>query len=413
MPKIGIDHRCRWRESSALRSGLMGSTMQDQPQRPRVAEFFAGIGLVRKGLEAEGFEIIFANDIDETKKRVYEANTDSAKFVLSDIRGLTGHDVPDAELAVASFPCTDVSVAGDRAGFEGKHSSLVHEFLRIVQEMSCRKPQVIVLENVLGFATSNEGNDIRSTVANLNALGYVCDIIVLDAARFVPQSRPRIFVIAWLEPSAGPELFFTSDVRPPWVLRFRERNPELALRALPMPPLPRCSDTLADMVDKLGPNDSSWWAGERFKRFVDSLSSIQSARLATLKSSPFLRWATAYRRTRHRKAVWEIRSDEISGCLRTGRGGSSRQALVEAGLGEVRVRWMTAREYCRLQGAPDVDLIDTTENQGRFALGDAVCVPAVSWLARSALLPLLSARNCGMSVTESNKATYDSAERKL
>lgn len=379
--------------------GLMGVTTQVQTQQPRVAEFFAGIGLVRKGLEAEGFNVVFANDIDETKMRVYQANVDSTDFVLADIRELTGRDVPDIELAVASFPCTDVSVAGARAGLRGKYSSLVHEFLRIVEEMSRRKPQVIVLENVLGFATSNEGNDLRATVVTLNSLGYVCDIVVLDAARFVPQSRPRIFIVAWRGSPVESRLLFTSDIRPPWVLRFWERNRELALQAIELPPLPYCSETLADIVDRFDPNHSIWWTGERLQQFVDSLSYIQSARLATLKSSPSTRWATAYRRTRRGRAVWEIRDDQISGCLRTGKGGSSRQALVEAGRDEVRVRWMTAREYCRLQGAPDVDLADITENQGRFALGDAVCVPVISWLAKSALRPLLADRNGAASVT--------------
>ena len=367
--------------------------------RPRVAEFFAGIGLLREGLEAEGFKVVFANDIDETKRRVYQANCDSVEFVLSDVRSLAGTDVPDVELAVASFPCTDLSVAGRRAGFQGKSSGLVHEFLRIVREMCSRKPQVIVLENVLGFATSNNGDDLRATVSNLNTLGYVCDIVVLDAAKFVPQSRPRIFVIGWTGNRTEPELCFASDVRPPWILRFQERNPELGFRTLQLPVLPNCSQTLADVVDRLNPNDLTWWDGERLGKFVNSLSPIQSARLDVLKVCHSVRWATAYRRTRSGRAVWEIRSDEISGCLRTGRGGSSRQALVEAGKGEVRARWMTAREYCRLQGAPHIDLAGISENQGRFALGDAVCVPAVSWLARNALVPLLSLQNCKSSVT--------------
>ena len=345
-------------------------------------------------MEVEGFRVVFANDIDEVKERVYEANGGTTGFILSDIRELAGNDVPDVELAVASFPCTDVSVAGGRAGLNGRHSSLVHEFLRIVDEMHDRKPQVILLENVLGFATSNAGKDLRATIANLNDLGYICDIVVLDAARFVPQSRPRIFIIAWPGIPTDPELLFMSDVRPPWIIRFREQNPELALGALQLPPLPHCSETLADMVDRLGPDDSTWWTDERLQKFLDSLSAIQAARLQRLKSSHSVRWATAYRRTRHTKAVWEIRGDDISGCLRTGKGGSSRQALVEAGLGEVRARWMTAREYCRLQGSPDTDLAGITENQGRFALGDAVCVPVISWLARSALAPLLVIPEC-------------------
>ena len=372
-------------------------TMRGLSQRPRVAEFFAGIGLLREGLEAEGFKVVFANDVDETKRRVYEANSDSVQFVLSDIKTLSGSDVPDVELAVASFPCTDVSVAGGRAGFRGKNSGLVREFLRVVKEMRSRQPHVIVLENVLGFATSSNGDDLRVTVQMLNELGYVCDIIVLDAARFVPQSRPRIFVIAWTGGYLGPRLSFASDVRPPWILRFQEQNPGLKLRDLPLPSLPHCSQTLADVVDKLNPNDPAWWDGDRLGKFVDSLSPIQSDRLDSLRSFYSTRWATAYRRTRNGRAVWEIRRDEISGCLRTGKGGSSRQALVEAANGNVRARWMSAREYCRLQGAPHIDLAGLSENQGRFALGDAVCVPVVSWLARNALISLLAPKTSGIS----------------
>ena len=380
-------------------------------QRPTVAEFFAGIGLFRKGLEREGFRVVFANDIDETKRAVYEANVGVAEFVLSDIKKLNGYDIPDIDLAVASFPCTDVSLAGGRLGLNGQNSSLVHHFLRIVEEMRSRKPQVIVLENVLGFATSNGGSDLKATIANLNTLGYICDILVLDAARFVPQSRPRIFIVAWFGIPVESELFFTSDIRPPWIGRFRERNPELALQTLSLSPLPHCTETLADIVDRRDPDDSAWWGGERLERFAHSLSPIQAARLAALKSSPFVRWATAYRRTRMGRAVWEIRRDEISGCLRTGKGGSSRQALVEAEQGEVRVRWMTAREYCRLQGAPDIDLGEITENQGRFALGDAVCVPVISWLARNALIPLIEAQHQRALVKSSDERVYAATER--
>ena len=391
---------------------MVGNT-GDRSQQPRVAEFFAGIGLVREGLEAEGFKVVFANDIDETKKRVYEANASGPKFVLSDIRELTGNDIPDVELAAASFPCTDVSVAGARAGLDGKYSGLVHDFLRLLGEMGGRRPEVIVLENVLGFATSKEGEDLRGTIEHMNSLGYVCDIIVLDAARFLPQSRPRIFIIAWPGKVDDRHLLFASDVRPPWIIRFRERHQHLGLQALDFPPLPYCSQTLANIVDKLEPDDPAWWGAERLQRFVDSLSHIQSMRLRSMMRAQNPRWATAYRRTRHRKAVWEIRGDEISGCLRTGKGGSSRQALVQAGKDGYRVRWMTAREYCRLQGAPGIDLAGITENQGRFALGDAVCVPVISWLARSALLPLLSVGNDCTLAKGPDEAHYGSTEPQL
>ena len=159
---------------------------------------------------------------------------------------------------------------------------------------------------------------------------------------------------------------------------------------MPVPPLPeRAADTLDDVVEAVAPTDGSWWSEERTAAFVSSLSRINIDRVATLRGSPGLAHATAYRRTRAGKAVWEIRGDNISGCLRTTRGGSSKQALVEGGGGDLRVRWMTAREYARLQGAPEFEWGAASDLQARFALGDAVCVPAVAWLARHFLMVLV------------------------
>lgn len=84
----------------------------------------------------------------------------------------------------------------------------------------------------------------------------------------------------------------------------------------------------------------------------------------------------------------------MSGCLRATRGGSSKQAVVLAGNDGLRVRWMTAREYARLQGADSFVLPDAiSENQALFGFGDAVCVPVVEWIARNYLEPLLQEQN--------------------
>src|SRR5690606_39094805 len=88
-------------------------------------------------------------------------------------------------------------------------------------------------------------------------------------------------------------------------------------------------------------------------------------------------------------AVWEVRPDDISGCLRTARGGSSKQAVVRLGNKRVQVRWMTALEYARLMGADDYNLSTARTNQALFGFGDAVAVPAVAWLAEHYLLPLV------------------------
>ena len=376
--------------------------MSREEYMPRAAEFFAGIGLVRMALEEAGFRVVFANDNSAKKRDLYELNFGGAEFLLADVRAISGTAVPDVDVATASFPCTDLSLAGGRAGLRGPESGLLSEFFRVLEEMAERRPGVVLLENVSGFATSNGGGDIVATLEALNALGYYCDVISLDARRFVPQSRPRLFLIAAAEPPASALQHWPgAPLRPRWASRLLEANGHLRMFSLPVPPPERASDTLEDVVEAVDPTDESWWDAERTERFTSSLSPANAGRAAALQASPTPAHATAYRRTRAGKAVWELRGDNISGCLRTTRGGSSKQALVEGGGGNLRVRWMTAKEYARLQGAPTFQWGAASDLQARSALGDAVCVPAVNWLARNYLLSLIAAeatqerqRNC-------------------
>jgi DNA (cytosine-5)-methyltransferase 1 len=184
-----------------------------------VAEFFAGIGLVRCALEQEGFKVVFANDIEPSKRVLYAANFDAAHFHLGDVRGVQGAHVPPVDLATASFPCTDLSLAGNRAGLAGNESGMFWEFARVLDEMP-QRPRAVLLENVIGFATSHGGKDMLAAVAELNRLGYWCDIFVMDARWFVPQSRPRMFVVGSQIRLPGTDDWFGTDLRPLWVRRF-------------------------------------------------------------------------------------------------------------------------------------------------------------------------------------------------
>jgi DNA (cytosine-5)-methyltransferase 1 len=142
-------------------------------------------------------------------------------------------------------------------------------------------------------------------------------------------------------------------------------------------------------VEKIPARDERWWDEKRTAAFVGSLSPIQMERLKTLRAARTVSYRTAYRRTRAGIAVWEIRPDDVSGCLRTARGGSSKQALVQVGRDKIRARWMTPLEYARLMGAGEYRLEGLRPNQALFGFGDAVCVPAVSWLAENYLMPLV------------------------
>jgi DNA (cytosine-5)-methyltransferase 1 len=364
----------------------------------RAAEFFAGIGLMRLGLESGDVKTVWANDIEPDKRDMYVANFGDGEFVLGDVRDIEGDSLPEIDIATASFPCTDLSLAGNRRGLgvagaprdEEGGSSMFWEFARVLEDLGDGRPSVVLLENVLGFASSRGGRDLRRAVTELNRLGYSCDLMAIDARHFVAQSRPRMFIVGLAD--LGPEdQLGDFSARPQWVRRFAEELPEARLHARKLPPLPTGPPDLSKVVERLPAGDGEWWDAARVERFVASLSPIQSARLEALKQGKGLAWRTAYRRTRNNVAVWEIRADGIAGCLRTARGGSSKQALVEAGDGQVQVRWMSPREYARLMGAPSFDLSDRRGNQALFGFGDAVCVPVIGWLCEHYVAPAAAA----------------------
>jgi DNA (cytosine-5)-methyltransferase 1 len=359
----------------------------------RAAEFFAGIGLVRTALEPAGIEVVWANDIDRVKRDAYAANHDARDFVLADIRTVAGTDLPrDIELATSSFPCVDLSLAGNRVGLAGGQSGMFWEFARVLEEMDAARPSVVLLENVHGFATSHGGRDLADALARLSSLGYSCDVFAVDARHFVPQSRLRMFIVGVrgeLPEAALRGVPPLSDVRPYWVQRIHQEHQRCGMHFLRLPALPQGPKDLSGVVQRIGSTDPRWWPQERVAAVIRSLSPVQAQRLAALREGKARAWRTAYRRTRNGVAVWELRRDAISGCLRTTGGGSSKQALLEIGNGVVRARWMTPLEYARLMGAGSYKMRAGTPNQALYGFGDAVVVDVVRWIADNYLLPVL------------------------
>jgi DNA (cytosine-5)-methyltransferase 1 len=363
------------------------------PGRLRAAEFFAGIGLVRLALDAANVEVVWANDIDAVKQRIYAANWGENDFVLGDVARTEVGTIPTVDLATASFPCTDLSVAGGRRGLAGSESGAFWPFVSVLEELrrDDRLPPAVMCENVIGFATSNGGEDLRSAVEALNRLGYHCDILVADARWWVAQSRPRLFVVGLLDPPETRPTLATS-ARPPWLSDFWRRHPSLLTFQADVELPARAERTLADALLDLPLHDPAWWDQNRLTRFRDSLSFMQTDRALQIMRAPDVTWRTAYRRTRDGVPRWEIRADDIAGCLRTARGGSSKQAVMRAGRGEIAVRWMLPEEYAALQGASGYRTGDATGNQALYGFGDAVCVPAVQWVVENCITPFITPR---------------------
>ena len=363
--------------------------------RKTVAEFFAGIGLVRLALEAEGWTIRFANDIDKDKLSIYSRNFPPDDFHLKDIGTVHTDEIPHVLLATASFPCTDLSLAGERRGLKGEHSGTLWKFLEIVRLSNGNRPKFLLLENVAGFLSSHNGKDFRATISKLNELGFDCDAFLVNAVHFVPQSRPRLFIFAVDKNVELPYTTVTAasslqwhEARPEQLLRAIKANEDLSWRLMcRLPSLPEPQSNLHQILERVPEESSLWWDFQRKRHLLSQLSPRHKAVLQHLQARRTVGVATAYRRMRAGRIRAEIRCDGVAGCLRTPRGGSSRQILLFAGKGTVQVRHMTPREYARLQGVPDTFIIGDEVNKALFGFGDAVCVPAVRWLVRHVITP--------------------------
>ncbi|BAZ14311.1 C-5 cytosine-specific DNA-methylase [Calothrix sp. NIES-4071] len=364
------------------------------------AEFFAGIGLVRKGLEQEGsWQCAFANDIDKFKADIYTRNFGKDDFLLDDIANIYANSIPDVTLVTASFPCQDLSLAGNRKGLTGNRSGTFFELIRIINELKTEKrlPSAVLLENVTGLLNSNNGKDIREVILSLNQLGYSCDVLVVNAAYFVPQSRPRVFIIGLNTSmsesltntglkniSSNNTIYFQHPCRPSSVQKIVAANPDLSWNFLDIPPLPIRKTDLADIIE-INENQK-WFNNVELARELSYIRDNSKNRLDKASSDAQTTgktiYLTGYRRMRKGLICLETRNDSIAGCLRTASGGSSRQILIVVSPLAIKMRYMTAREYARLQGVEDSFWIPQNENLGRFAFGDAVAVPVITWIGR-------------------------------
>lgn len=344
----------------------------------KMHEFFAGSGLVAYGLK-DMFAPVWANDISEQKAAVYAANFVSDHFELGDIKEVNGSDLPFAHLSWASFPCQDLSLAGAMGGIHAARSGLVWEWLRILDEME-KQPKLLLLENVSGLLSTNNGENYRVLHMSLVERGYDCGAIVLNASHFVPQSRPRVFIIAvnhgeripqeltgngpcWLHNNAAINL---GNSLPGWIWWKTEK------------PAKRKS-TIKDIVEPDVPFDKD-----------DALRLVPERHMMQLDQNDTV-YATGYRRTRSGEQQLELRFDGIAGCLRTPEGGSSKQYLVVKESGQTHARLLTVREAARLMGAPDSFVLPGRYNDGYKAMGDAVAMPVAKFIGERFLIKIAEA----------------------
>ncbi|MFT4925805.1 MAG: DNA (cytosine-5)-methyltransferase 1 [Phenylobacterium sp.] len=351
--------------------------------KPRCVDFFAGSGLVAQAMKS-CFDTVWANDICQKKQAVFAANHPPDIFYSGSIEHINGRDLPAHEVSWASFPCQDLSVAGNITGIKGQRSGLVWQWLRVIDEMA-QHPPVVVAENVVGLVSAKSGEHYLSLHNALRERGYSVGAVMLDAVNWLPHSRPRIFVIG-IKQNLDYSSYTTQ--KPNWahskaIISIAAKAKEWVWWQLPTP-APRTTD-LSSMIDFALPFDDAQKVSHHLNMIPDN-HKLKLAAAAAVKKG--VKVFPGYKRTRHGKQVLEIRFDGIAGCLRTPSGGSSRQQLVIYKDGILGTRLISIREAARLMGAEDSYQIPGSYNQGYKAMGDAIAVPAVNYLSEHLLSKL-------------------------
>jgi DNA (cytosine-5)-methyltransferase 1 len=369
---------------------------------PSFYEFFAGGGMARAGL-GPGWTCLFANDVDTKKAETYRLNyPDGDVLRLDDVRGIEAGDLPGrADLIWGSFPCQDLSLAGGGAGLDGRRSGTFYPFWEIVKGLIAegRGPRLIALENVLGTLTSHDGRDFAAICGSFADAGYRYGALVINAALFVPQSRPRLFVIGVGEDvEIDPTLLSPGPIAPFHTAALRrafDRVGEAALGRrvwwnLPVPP--RRNDTFADLIEE-NPASVRWHTDQERDRLIALMSEVNRAKLEEARRAGRRMVGGVYRRTRLdgrgvKVQRAEVRFDDVAGCLRTPAGGSSRQVIIIVDGQTVRSRLISSRETARLMGLADQYRLPENYNEAYHLTGDGVAVHVVRHLAETIFEPL-------------------------
>lgn len=360
--------------------------------------------MVRAGL-GEGWTCLFANDFDARKGLAYQANWGTGgELTVGDIRQLDPAGLPgEPDLVWGSFPCQDLSLAGAGAGLGGERSGTFHAFWSVIRGLieQGRGPRLVAVENVCGTLTSRGGRDFGTICRTFAEAGYRYGALVINADLFVPQSRPRLFVIGVRDGvEVAPELLSPEPVEP-----FHTRAVRRAAAALSepvrdrllwwnVPTPPRRTATFADLIEDQ-PDSVGWHNQAETKRLLDLMSPVHAAKVEAARRAGRRMVGGVYRRTRVEGGTKvqraEVRFDDVAGCLRTPAGGSSRQIILVVDGPRIRSRLISARETARLMGLPETYVLPRNYSDAYHLTGDGVAAPVVRHLARHVFEPLVVA----------------------
>lgn len=143
------------------------------------------------------------SETDKYAIHIYEQHFSHKNY--GDITKLIPRELPKFELLVGGFPCQAFSIAGKRRGFDDTRGTLFFDIARILKE---KQPRLLLLENVKGLLSHDDGNTFKTIITTLDELGYDLQWQVLNSKNFgVPQNRERVFIIGHLRGTPRPQVF--------------------------------------------------------------------------------------------------------------------------------------------------------------------------------------------------------------
>jgi DNA (cytosine-5)-methyltransferase 1 len=264
-----------------------------------------------------------------------------------------------------------------------------------------RAPAIVAVENVCGALTSRGGRDFEVVCQTYADAGYRWGALIINADRFLPQSRPRLFVIGVRSDLAPPPGLTAPGPLEPFhpaaLRRAVDRLPEALRARMVWWRVPEPAARPADLAAVIGDDsaDAPWSPPEQTARLLALMSPVNLAKVEQARREGGRRVGALYRRTRQdadggKLQRAEVRFD-IAGCLRTPAGGSSRQTVLVIDRGVVRSRLMSARETARLMGLADDYRLPASGSAAWRLTGDGVAVPVVRHLAEWLFEPILEA----------------------
>jgi DNA (cytosine-5)-methyltransferase 1 len=374
---------------------------------PTYLEFFAGGGMVRAGLGGR-WKCQFANDFDSLKVQVYAENWGKKEILEDDIHNVDAENLGRrVDLAWASFPCQDLSTAGNGLGLgqatggDRTRSGTFWAFIDLMKELKAgnRLPRIVVLENVVGLLSINGGEEFKAVIASLDRLGMRAGAVVVDARHFLPQSRQRVFIVGVSKTAKIAESLVREEPHPTW-------HPDPLVKAvgklsgqcrehwmwLNLGAPPELKKTLNKIV-KSRPVGVEWHTPAETKRLVGMMSEAHKQKLAEAKKSGKRMVGTLSLRMRPSSGKTVQRTEicfrGLAGCLRTPKGGGSRPRIIVVKGGSVRTRLLAPTEAAALMGLKARYQLPEIYEYAFRVIGDGVAVPVVSFLRGKLLTPLL------------------------